>query len=266
LKEAVKSYSDQLKEKTPATLQPNQVALAKLQMAQGQAASTSKMISTIIPAVIRDTGATTRNAATNKTRENVADTTANARMEAATTTANAHYSAAVDAASIAANSRLKVAGINKDAAWDRTVALIRGRMAVAKQHGADSVKMLNVMQGNNKIWNKYIEDAQNQKKWLDTLHANKKMSDGEYQKKSSYLDGQIKEAQDKVQAGSTYVNSVATSSIGGNDGDTSGRLNSEQDSPNSGSTTEHAGATTDTDPSEDKPDYYGQHKDNPDNF
>lgn len=255
LKEASASYAQQLAAKTPTTMQPNQAAIAKLQLAQSQAASTSKMIDTIVPAVIKAQTSDTNNQRTNQTRAEIAHETNQTRMQEVVYKADSDYDRTIASANIAAKSRAQVAGINADAAWDRTMQQVKGRMEVAKQRGADGKAMVGMMQGNSKIMLGYIGKLDDQQKQIDLLHVNKKMDDGTYNKKSAYIDGQRKAAQDLIQANQHYTNGIITSALGdsSNDGPTPGSASVS----NSSDTPEPVGPTTDTDESQDNPDYYG---------
>lgn len=250
LKQATNSYAEQLAAKMPTQQAPNAQAQERLKFAAAQNAATNKLIETITPVILKEQGATERTTQTNYTKEQIAAAEVAGRNQVAKT----NLIGKLQAINTASQTRLKVAGIQADAAMARLNTLDAARMKLLTQKDTDIATQSKLVLGMITGQNNYISKVQAQKNHLDLLHVNKKIDDGTYNKQSAYLDGQLKSAQDKIQAMQQFNTVIASQQMGANaNGNSTTSTNASTEQPADNPT---VGETADTDNDPDNPEPY----------
>jgi len=166
LKQASKSYADQLAAKTPDKLVPNQPAIAKVQALDAQGKAIDSQIKAIMPAYVQQqrdvaaaqrvqelqAGANARADATNQTRVAIANQTAATRA--------ADRAERWQSAQLSSKTRYGVAGLNAKNAMDRTMKQIEGRQtAIDKLKGSKPEQAAKLDATNAKTMQAQLKDS-----------------------------------------------------------------------------------------------------------
>jgi hypothetical protein len=259
LQQAAKSYTQQLQEKTPAGLQPNQQAQQQLQIKQAQAKSIDEMVSKIAPTLIREQGSADRQQAGIQSKQQLEAGKEQSAWDRAKLGAESAYKRAIDVAQKNANSRMAVESAKEKAAWDRTQSVIKSRFDYLEKSGKGGPDVANlnkakIVNDSNSLLTKQNTEIQQSLKRLDTLKANKMVTEEEYATKKSMYESQIQSNGAKLQENNDYLKDLSKEAQNGNSSESSSsnglasKFKAELIGPEED--------TADEDGSED-PDYYG---------